>query len=165
MSVPIKLLLLNKGETLGYGLRAIREYADRMIDVSDWELGISDSTMSSAKQYVIKDNVMYMCMKSFFDLDNNERIFVCVENTEPYDVLPEEETVTTAVPNPDNNPVVAVDTSEKTLSATLTELEESDEPTILVMPDESIDEEVTVKTSTTFAGSNAEKAQNRNQSI
>lgn len=89
MAVAVKALLLAKDDTLGNGLRAIRERESEMIDISEYEPGLSDATSSTIQQYIIKDNKVYKTIRTYFDLDNNTRLLLCKEQNEVFDVLPE----------------------------------------------------------------------------
>ena len=88
MSVSIKLLLLKPGDKLGNGLAAIRTHEADMIDISDYEAGISDPTITTCPGFVIKDNVVYHVIRSYFDLDKNCRLFIAKKEMEPFDVYP-----------------------------------------------------------------------------
>lgn len=89
-----KVLLIDKKDKLGNGLANIRTNASKMIDISVFEDGFSDSTSTTTHAYIIKDNVTYRIIRNYFDLDKQERVYIAVEDVEPYDIypIPEEET-------------------------------------------------------------------------
>lgn len=83
-----KVLLIDKKDKLGNGLANIRTNANKMIDISAFEAGFSDSTSTTTHAYIIKDNVTYRIIRNYFDLDKQERVYIAVEDVEPYDVYP-----------------------------------------------------------------------------
>lgn len=107
MAISIKALLLKKEETFGNGVASIRKLEDQMVDISDYEPGISDATATTNPHYIIKDDIPYKVIKTYFDLDRNARIFLCVEWKETFDVIPEEkvEEVVKEVENPEEEKV------------------------------------------------------------
>ena len=86
--MPIKLLLLNPEDKLGNGLRAIREKESDLIDISNYEPGVSDPAITTNPGYVIKDNKVYRIIKTYFDLDKGYRVFIAKLDMEGYDVYP-----------------------------------------------------------------------------
>lgn len=85
MAVPIKLLILNPEDNFGNGLRSIREKSSEFIDISDYGEALSDSTSSSNPARVIKNNKVYKIIKTYFDLDNNQRVVLAKIDHERYD--------------------------------------------------------------------------------
>ena len=86
MSIPTKVLCLSTADmSYGTGLRAIRELADVMIDISDFadDNALGDSSAAVNASSVIKDDKVYRIVKSFFDLDNNVRILLATEEILP----------------------------------------------------------------------------------
>ena len=83
-SFPVKLLLIEKDDS--NGLINIREHMDELIDLPDGEM-LSDSTCTSNSTRVIKDNKIYTCIKSYFDLDNNFRIIMAKRELNRYDMV------------------------------------------------------------------------------
>lgn len=88
MAVSLKLLLLKEGDKLGNGLAAIRTRESDLIDISAFEPGVSDPTITTNPGYVIKDNTVYRIIKTYFDLDKNARIFIAKKDHESYDNYP-----------------------------------------------------------------------------
>ena len=91
--MKIKVLLIKAGDKYGLSLRAIRERANEMIDISSFEAGLSDATGTTCQACIIKDNKVYRVVRNYFDLDKNERIFVAKLDMDPNDIypIPEEE--------------------------------------------------------------------------
>lgn len=90
MGVPTKLLLLSKEDLAahGSGLKAIREMESSMMDLpDDFPDHLDDATSSTNWQRVIKDNVVYKIIKTYFDLDNERRIIMASEDMNPQDDL------------------------------------------------------------------------------
>lgn len=87
MALPIKLLLIEKGDKLGNGLAAIRAREGDLMDISDYESAMSDSTSTANPNYVIVDNKVYRMIKTYFDLENERRIVIAKEDMESYDVI------------------------------------------------------------------------------
>jgi hypothetical protein len=87
MAVSVKALLLKKDEILGDGLASIRAYENTMIDISSFEAGISDATVSTNPSYIIKDNTVYKAIRTYFDLDKNTRILLFKESGESFDII------------------------------------------------------------------------------
>jgi hypothetical protein len=67
--------------------------------------------------------------------------------------------------NPYNEPEVTVNLSEESLSETLESLNDLDENTVVILPNESIEEEITVAANATLVGDNAYIPQNFEQEI
>lgn len=88
MAVSLKLLLLKEGDKLGNGLAAIRTRETELIDISSFEAGVSDPTITTNPGYVIKNNIVYRIIKTYFDLDKNARIFIAKKDHEAYDDYP-----------------------------------------------------------------------------
>ena len=84
--MKIVVCLIDKGEDV-YGLRALREREADFIDISDYENGLSDATCTTVKQFIIKEDKVYNVVKTYFDLDNNQRILLAKECTETFDRL------------------------------------------------------------------------------
>lgn len=90
MAVPTKLLLLSKEDLVahGTGLKAIREMESSMIALpDDFPEHLDDATSSTNWQRVIKDDVVYRIIKTYFDLDNNCRIIMASADMNPQDDL------------------------------------------------------------------------------
>lgn len=88
MAPSIKILLLEEGMGLGNGLAALRTLEDQLIDISEFEPGLSDATNTMNPGYIIKNNKVYRMLKNYFDLDKNMRVFICKSENEPYDRYP-----------------------------------------------------------------------------
>ena len=88
--IPVKALLLEPEDTLGNGLASIRGLESRMIDITDFDIAMSDSTSAAGHGYIIKDNKVYNIIKTYMDLDKNVRIVMAKLDVERYDVLPTE---------------------------------------------------------------------------
>lgn len=88
MAVGLKLLLINTDEEYTNGLTYIRQHASNMIDISHFEAGVSDPTISTNPGYIIKDNTVYKVIKTYFDLDTNNRIFIAKKSTDNFDIWP-----------------------------------------------------------------------------
>ena len=89
MAATAKVLLLSKEDasTYGTGLNAIRELEDNLEDLADdFPDHLDDSTASSNWQRIIKNDVVYRIIKTYFDLDNNWRIIMALEDMNPQDV-------------------------------------------------------------------------------
>ena len=89
MAATTKILLLSKTDasTYGTGLNVIRELEDNLEDLADdFPDHLDDSTSSSNWQRIIKNNVVYRIIKTYFDLDNNWRIVMALEDMNPQDV-------------------------------------------------------------------------------
>lgn len=87
MAVSLKLLLIDSGDKLGNGLASIRARESEMIDISTYEAGISDPTITTNPGYVIKNNKVYRIIKTYFDLDKSARVFIAKEDMEYYDII------------------------------------------------------------------------------
>ena len=85
-SFPVKLLLIEAEDS--NGLISIRDHMDDLIDLPDGDM-LSDATCTSNTTRVIKDDKVYVCIKSYFDLDNNYRIIMAKRELETFDVLNE----------------------------------------------------------------------------
>ena len=71
MESSVKLLLLSKDDLVihGSGLKAIRDMESSMMDMpDDFSDHLDDATSSSNWQRIIKDNVVYRIIKTYFDL-------------------------------------------------------------------------------------------------
>lgn len=88
MAMAMKLLLLDpETNDYGNGLTAIEKMRGEMVDFpSEWEIGISDKTGTSAMQsFVIYKGAVWDIVKNYYDLDNKVRIFMCIKSKETYD--------------------------------------------------------------------------------
>ena len=85
--MKIKVLLVKTGDEFPNGLKAIRNRASEMIDISAFEGGISDATSTTCPAWIIKNNQVYKIIRNYFDLDKNERIFLAKLDEEPYNKL------------------------------------------------------------------------------
>lgn len=88
MAIPLKLLLIKPGDCLGNGLAAIRERESEFIDISGYEIAMSDATATTNPGYIIKDNSVYRIIKTYFDLDKSVRIALAKQDNDVYDVWP-----------------------------------------------------------------------------
>lgn len=90
MAIPIKAVLLKRNDPLGHGLKAIRTYAndpEKTVDISNYDDYCSDSTSPNNKLIIIKNDIVYVCAKNYFDLDKQVRIYMCVECADSSDFL------------------------------------------------------------------------------
>lgn len=87
-SPSIKVLLVEKTDKYKTGLQAIRERANELIDITEYETALSDATSVDYRPWIIKNNKVYITMKLYLDLDNNCRVFIAQEDGQSFDKWP-----------------------------------------------------------------------------
>lgn len=86
--IPIKVILLEKGEKLGTGLTALRTKESEAIDITDYEVALSDATSASGYTYFVKDNKAYAAVRNYLDLDRNIRFIIARNEGNSFDRWP-----------------------------------------------------------------------------
>lgn len=81
-----KALLLSKDDDHGNGLRAIRELEDELVDITAYQELMADNQ----SWFIIKDDIVYKIVKTYFDMDKGYVVCICKEDVQPFNVLPEE---------------------------------------------------------------------------
>ena len=81
MAIPVKAILLPHDNKYGTGLNAVRKLASQMIDITSYadSNALGDSTSAANASNIIKNNKVYRICKVFYDLDNNQRILLAME--------------------------------------------------------------------------------------
>ena len=87
MAIPVKALLLERDEPLGHGLDVIRKKESEMVDITDYNDYLSDSTSASNCLIIIHNDKVYRVIKNYFDLDKHVRIYIGIECAESRDII------------------------------------------------------------------------------
>jgi hypothetical protein len=77
-------LLLKKGQKLGNGLKAIRDSSADYVDITEHFDGFDNLSKSC---FLIHENRVYALVKMYCDTDNNQNIYLGIEEDEPYNVI------------------------------------------------------------------------------
>ena len=90
MDFEVKALLLTREQYKngdGCGLKSIRKYEDDLVDF----VNIGEYFYDNVTSYIIKDDVVYKAVKVFYDLDKKRVIQIAVEDIDPINIMPKEE--------------------------------------------------------------------------
>lgn len=86
--MAVKAILLEKNESLGTGLAALRAKEATAVDITSLADGLSDPTSSTNRGNIIKNNKVYTILRTYIDLDSNCRYIIARNENNVFDKVP-----------------------------------------------------------------------------